>query len=550
MTVPMTAPKFVPKFVPALTIRARITLAALCLMLFVCGFGAFTINRLDLLTGATDTIRSSSLAGTRVAGQLLAAAQSHRIAEAAYALSTNAMQFGQVEGSHKAAAEAVASLRDQAGRLFAAGPLAEKLIGFDGAWSEYRQHADRVKELAKEGNSQSAVSVFKRPSAVAFTKVQDSLNALVQASTEEADRIADDGAAIYREAETFVLAALALCALAVAASGALLVRSISRPILRVADALDRLAARDLGVSFDEPERRDEVGRIVAAARIFRESMLEADRLQAEQEQLKLAATEERRRELDRLAGSFEATVMALVETLGSSTAGMAKDAAGLMAMASDTAEHAQAVSDGVERVSANTDSVAGASAQLSASFTEIGRLVAESATIVHTAGGDADRGAQVIGGLAAAAQEIGKVVELISGIAGQTNLGAGDPDRPGHRRNPDPHRRDPNRLGHRGGGHRRRHPHGGADRRHRGAHLQRGVAADRGGGGDYRQHPRFGVRHARRGRQRLGDGPGGGGGPPHLGRHGRNRRRHLRRGGADAAGGFGFPGRAEDGMIR
>ncbi|AWK88880.1 methyl-accepting chemotaxis protein [Azospirillum thermophilum] len=407
---------------PTLSIRSRIIGAAACMMLFVCGFGAFTLDRLETLNGAAETIRGSSLTGAQVAGQLLAAAQNYRIAEAAYALSTNAMQVGQVEAGHAAVAGAVQTLRDQAGPLFGSGRMADRLAAFDAAWTEYRQVSDRVRSLAREGNSQSAASVFKRPSAVAFVRVQESLSALVDSAVTEAGEIADHGAAVYRQARSLVLLALALCALGAVASGVLMVRGISRPILRVAGALERLAARDTTVTFDDGGRRDEIGRMAAAARVFRESMLETDRLQAEQERLKAAAAEERRRELDRLAGSFEATVMALVETLASSTAGMAAAAGTMASSASETAEHADAVSAAAQMASASADSVAGATVELSASFAEIGRLVSDSASIARAASGDAERGSQVMGGLAAAAQEIGKVVELISGIASQTNL--------------------------------------------------------------------------------------------------------------------------------
>jgi methyl-accepting chemotaxis protein len=49
-------------------------------------------------------------------------------------------------------------------------------------------------------------------------------------------------------------------------------------------------------------------------------------------------------------------------------------------------------------------------------------LVGDSAGIAATATRDAERGTVVMGSLANAAAEIGKVVDLISGIAGQTNL--------------------------------------------------------------------------------------------------------------------------------
>ncbi|RJF81382.1 methyl-accepting chemotaxis protein [Azospirillum cavernae] len=403
------------------TIRAKIIVAVLGTVVMAGGFGLFTLDRLDILNSAAETMRGRSLPSTQLAGQLTAAAQGYRIAEAAYALSTNAMQIDQVETNLKAAEANVARLRAAAGPLFSSGDTAERLTAFDEAWKNYASAADRVRSLVRDNQSQSAASVFKRPSAVAFARVQETLTALVDGAIQEAGTVADRGGEVYTAAHSQVMGVVALCTLLSLAFGWALVRSVSRPILAVASALERLAARDFSASFDDG-RRDEIGRMAAAARVFKDNMLEAERLQAEQERLKAAAAEERRRELQRLAQGFEATVKRLVEALADSTASLATAASGMATSAADTAAHADAVSAASGRASANVDSVAAATAELSASFAEIARLVGDSAGIAATATRDAERGTVVMGSLANAAAEIGKVVDLISGIAGQTNL--------------------------------------------------------------------------------------------------------------------------------
>ncbi|SMH56125.1 methyl-accepting chemotaxis protein [Azospirillum agricola] len=405
----------------SITIRAKIIGAALGAVVMAAGFGLFTVSRLDILNGTAETMRGTSLPSTQIAGQLLAAAQGYRIAEAAYALSTNAMQIEQVETNLRNAAAALATLRGEAGPLFAAGEGAERLAAFDAAWTDYAAAADRVRSLVRDNQGQSAASVFKRPSAVAFTRVQETLGALVDTTVREADAVADRSGDVYREAHALVLGVVAFGTLLSLAFGAALVRSVSRPILDMAAAMERLAARDVSVDFPAG-RRDEIGRMAEAARVFKDNMLETDRLQTEQDRLKAAAAEERRRELQGLAAGFETTVKRLVEALAASTAGMATAATGMAGSAAETASHADAVSSAAGQASANVDSVAAATAELSASFAEIERLVADSAGIAAGATRDAERSTAVMGELAAAAAEIGKVVDLIAGIAGQTNL--------------------------------------------------------------------------------------------------------------------------------
>ncbi|MBP2297581.1 methyl-accepting chemotaxis protein [Azospirillum picis] len=404
-----------------LTIRAKIIVAVLGTVVMAGAFGTFTLSRLEILNGAAETMRSRSLPATQLAGQLTAAAQGYRIAEAAYALATNELQVGQAETGFQEAAAAVASRREAAGARFTAGTGAERLAGFDEAWTTYVAAAERVRALSREGNAKSATSVFKRPSAVAFARVQEALDALVDGTMTDAGAVADQGASVYRSAHAMVLGGVTLCTLLALGFGVVLVRGISRPILDVASALERLAARDFSAELDD-SRRDEIGRMAGAARVFRDTMLDAERLQKEQEELKTAAAEERRRELHSLADGFEATVKRLVEALGASTGEMAAAAAAMAGGAAETARHSDMASSAAGRASANVDSVAAATTELSASFAGIARLVADSAGIAADATRDAERGTAVMGSLAEAAEEIGKVVDMISGIAGQTNL--------------------------------------------------------------------------------------------------------------------------------
>ncbi|MBY6263907.1 HAMP domain-containing protein [Azospirillum sp. 412522] len=404
-----------------LTIRAKIIVAVLGTVVMAGAFGVFTLSRLEILNNAAETMRSRSLPSTQLAGQLTSAAQSHRIAEAAYALATNEMQVNQAEKGWTEAVAEVTARRQAAGSRFTAGEGAARLAAFDEAWTAYTAAAERVRAQARDGNAQSAVSVFKRPSAVAFTRVQEALDALVEGTMADAGTVADQGAAVYNSAHGMVLGGVTLCTLLALGFGAVLVRGISRPILDVASALERLAARDFTASFEEG-RGDEIGRMATAARVFRDTMLDTERLQQEQERLKSAAAEERRRELRNLADGFEATVKRLVEALSSSTAEMAAASSAMAEGAAETARHSDAVSSAAGRASANVDSVAAATAELSASFTGIAQLVADSAGIAADATRDAERGTAVMGSLAEAAEEIGKVVDMISGIAGQTNL--------------------------------------------------------------------------------------------------------------------------------
>ena len=91
-----------------------------------------------------------------------------------------------------------------------------------------------------------------------------------------------------------------------------------------------------------------------------------------------------------------------------------------------TVERAKArtvtVSAAAGDASGNVQAVSAAAGELSVSITEIGRQVVQSSTITSKAVEEAKRTDATVQSLAAAAEEIGKVVGLIQDIASQTNL--------------------------------------------------------------------------------------------------------------------------------
>jgi methyl-accepting chemotaxis protein len=89
---------------------------------------------------------------------------------------------------------------------------------------------------------------------------------------------------------------------------------------------------------------------------------------------------------------------------------------------SETARQAASASQAAQDASDSTQAVSAGSEELAASVGEISRQVARALQVTRKAVGQANATSGVVGGLAYAAQRIGDVVTLISGIASQTNL--------------------------------------------------------------------------------------------------------------------------------
>ncbi len=199
-------------------------------------------------------------------------------------------------------------------------------------------------------------------------------------------------------------------------------RGISRPVVRMGTAMKALAGGDTSVAIPGVGRKDEIGEMAGSVQVFKDSMIETERLRAEQEQQKARAETERRQAMIRLADTFEAGVKGIVNSVASQATEMQASAQAMMHTAEEATNQATAVAAAGEEASANVQTVASSAEQLSASVQEIGRQVHQSSKIAHQAVDEATNTGAIVEGLNKTAQHIGEVVQLIESIAGQTNL--------------------------------------------------------------------------------------------------------------------------------
>src|SRR5437773_611632 len=181
---------------------------------------------------------------------------------------------------------------------------------------------------------------------------------------------------------SFLIALAGLIAVATASAGLIVMvrRRVCRPIVDLTATMSQLASGDVSGDIAGAGRGDEIGAMAAAVRVFKDSMIEAERLAAE----KAAASNGKMRRaqvLDELTRVFEAKVTELVGGLSSASSIMEDTAQSMSSTATLTNRQAAIVAAASEQTSANVQTVASATEELASSISEIGRQVAQSSEI-------------------------------------------------------------------------------------------------------------------------------------------------------------------------
>jgi methyl-accepting chemotaxis protein len=282
----------------------------------------------------------------------------------------------------------------------------------------------RGREFAslQSGDTASAKALAKGDGAAILAVLMGNLAKLKQIQVDVAKSEYEKAGATYQTQRIFMGAGLGGALLIAVLVGWAIGSSITGPLRRIIGVMQGLTSGNLAVEVNGVERKDEVGEVARAVAVFKDSLVETERLRREQEETKRHSEAERRQAMLDLAARFEGSVGTVVEGVSSAATELQTTAQSMSADAEQTTQQSTAVAAASEETTQNVQTVASATEELSASISEITSQVAESTRIVGEAVTQADVTNAKVRCLAEAAQRIGDVVNLINDIAAQTNL--------------------------------------------------------------------------------------------------------------------------------
>ena len=202
-----------------------------------------------------------------------------------------------------------------------------------------------------------------------------------------------------------------------------IVRSlVSRPVRRLAVAVQDVTNGDTASAIPSLTRIDELGILARAIDLFRRNLIEVAALHMRETENKRSAEADKHRTLDLLAEAFEQNVRGVVKAVSDAAGNLAENAQ-VLALGSETSTtEAASVARLTNLAAENVAGVAAASEALTDAIEEINRQITEGSAAMRLATAEVDQIATIAASLAAAADRVGGIVQMISTIASQTNL--------------------------------------------------------------------------------------------------------------------------------
>nr|WP_223503332.1 methyl-accepting chemotaxis protein [Pseudomonas sp. GL-RE-29] len=264
---------------------------------------------------------------------------------------------------------------------------------------QYRQIEDRMKTLSRNNQVDELRSLLNADLLSNSEAVNAVLNKLLEINTQQTLDTNQQAADQYESAFNLVITLLVIATGLTMLFAWLLTNSITKPIANALDAAEQIAEGNLTRPITV-DGEDEAGRLLLAMSKMQEKLRDT---------------------LQRISGSATQLASA-AEELNSVTD---ESARGLTQQNNEIEQAATAVNEmtsAVEEVARNAVSTSEASKNATTSAGDGRDLVQETVSAIERMSADVQSTASLIGDLANESRDIGKVLDVIRGLADQTNL--------------------------------------------------------------------------------------------------------------------------------
>jgi signal transduction histidine kinase len=145
---------------------------------------------------------------------------------------------------------------------------------FKQRWTAYRAIVNQMLQLSRSNDKSAAIGIYNDSSRTAYNAASDTLGQLTDRGVADAQTASDRLGGAYRKAVWLIVLVMLMAGVMVVAALIHIRRSISAPLLDLADRMRRLAAKEIDIDIPETERRDEIGEMAQATMVFRTNAIQ------------------------------------------------------------------------------------------------------------------------------------------------------------------------------------------------------------------------------------------------------------------------------------
>lgn len=293
---------------------------------------------------------------------------------------------------------------------------AENKQMYDGVkleWGNYLKMSQELFQVKNNGSYDEALSMLEGASSASFTELDKKLSALVAFNQKNSQLATQKSHAIYRSSSAILLAILALAILIGASSAAGLCIAISGSIRKLLAVSNKVSAGELTQRV-AIKTKDEFGELAGGfndmidnlSRLIVKIGENSGQVALMAEELNTSA-EQNAKVTEQIAGN--------IQEIAEVSAGQAEEVDNITASANKLKENVKKLSESMVRLSESATGASGAAV-------EGGEQVKGSIDQMQLIGSTVELVSRLISRLGEKSGQIGKITDMISDIAGQTNL--------------------------------------------------------------------------------------------------------------------------------
>jgi methyl-accepting chemotaxis protein len=254
-----------------------------------------------------------------------------------------------------------------------------------------------------------------------FTAFAPVFDKIMNFARQSAERSAIEKDQIRADISTFTLVLLTVCIVVAGFLSIRISRSIIVPVQSITGVMEALSRgdRETGVPFTD--NRDEIGAMARSVSVFKDGLIQAERLEREA-RVKAEQELDKARRRDKLTADFDALIGSVLGTVAATVEEVHVSSDSLKASADMASGRSATVSTAAQEVMASVQTVASAGAELDSAIGEVARQALAASDAAHAVGEQVTVAAERYQRLNHEADRIGIAVKLINDIASQTNL--------------------------------------------------------------------------------------------------------------------------------